>query len=157
MTGPTISQATCSKRSGRRSRRPSRRKKRKRWEQRLERRQAQGGAADSDEDSPDVSDSDDSSDEEQLPEACPECSNKWEDCKSIPVQTQCGHYFCEDCALTNFAKTPKCLSCDAPTNGIFNSCEALEEKVKAKRAMALERKKTKRAASQRLYGHGLEK
>merc|ERR1711934_929715 len=72
--------------------------------------------------------------DDELPSACPNCDEKWEDCSSIPIQTQCGHYFCEDCAMTNYAKTPKCMTCDAPTNGIFNSCDQLEEKIKQKKA-----------------------
>lgn len=117
-------------------------KKRKRWEKRLQRREAakgQGGGDDDDESS-DLESKSGSDSEEELPAACPECKNKWEDCKSIPIITICGHYFCEDCAMTNYAQSPKCLTCDAPTNGIFNSADAIEDKIKARKAAAAAKK-----------------
>merc|ERR1711957_1110089 len=94
--------------------------------------------------------------EDDLPQVCQECRNSWEQCKSIPVVTQCGHYFCEDCAMTNFVKTPKCLVCELPTNGIFNSADAIEEKIKAKKAMAAQKKLSKGRQTERVYGVGLE-
>jgi len=132
-------------------------KKRRRWERRLKRKKAAGGLAGVSDESSD-SDADRSSaegsDDDELPQVCAECKTRWEECKSVPVRTQCGHYFCEDCALGNFATNPACSVCGAPTNGIFNSCDALEEKVKAKKALA--KKNKKGASGSRLYGNSLE-
>lgn len=64
-------------------------------------KKAEGG----DEDEDDDSDNSGSEDEGNLPAACPSCRSKWEECTSIPIQTICGHYFCEDCAMANYAKT----------------------------------------------------
>jgi len=118
-------------------------KKRARWERRMKRKQLAGPDAEepSDEDSDKSSNS--GSDDEGLPSACPECHTSWEECTSTPVQTVCNHYFCEDCALRQFAVSTKCLTCDLPTNGIFNTCDALEEKVKQKKATALAKKQKK--------------
>lgn len=135
-------------------------KRRLRWEKR-QKRIAQAAAAGVKIDEDDLTDeSEVSSDGEQLPTECPNCDKRWEDCGSFPIQTVCGHYFCEDCALTNFAKTPKCITCDAPTNGIFNSADALEEKLKRKQARKQE-KKNMRAQMKRTgaapYNISLEK
>eukprot|EP00933_Yihiella_yeosuensis_P025019 TRINITY_DN1939_c1_g2_i1.p1 TRINITY_DN1939_c1_g2~~TRINITY_DN1939_c1_g2_i1.p1 ORF type:complete len:373 (+),score=109.51 TRINITY_DN1939_c1_g2_i1:94-1212(+) len=121
-------------------------KRKQRWEARLARRkkaEAEGKALDSDDDS-DVSSSIDS-DDEDLPTECPECNETWEDCKSMAIVTICGHYFCEDCAMTAFASSPKCLNCGAATNGIFNSADELEKKLKEKKEMKKQRKKQKAA------------
>eukprot|EP00928_Gymnodinium_smaydae_P072108 TRINITY_DN55528_c0_g1_i1.p1 TRINITY_DN55528_c0_g1~~TRINITY_DN55528_c0_g1_i1.p1 ORF type:complete len:355 (-),score=57.88 TRINITY_DN55528_c0_g1_i1:68-1132(-) len=116
--------------------------KRKRWEKRMQKRAEMG--ADAGDSSPSSSED---SDDEELPQACPACNEKWEDCKSIPIQTVCGHYFCEDCAMTNFARTPRCMTCDALTNGIFNSCDALEEKLKRKKNEKAELKQQRSSGS----------
>lgn len=118
-------------------------KKKARWEKRaLQRAAGEGG---------DESGGSDASDSDgDVPTSCPACNNKWEECKSIPIQTQCGHYFCEDCAMENFARTPKCMACELPTNGIFNSCEQLEERIRQKKAQ----KATKKTAEVRRGGGG---
>lgn len=118
--------------------------KKKRWEKRLLKRaklEAEGKQPGEEESSSEekAEDSDD-----ELPSACPNCDEKWENCSSIPIQTQCGHYFCEDCAMTNYAKTPKCMECGAPTNGIFNSCDTLEAKIKQKKIDKAEKAKNKK-------------
>lgn len=127
--------------------------KKKRWEKRTLRRaklQAEGKEPGEEESSSEEkSDSDD-----ELPRACPECDLKWEDCSSIPIVTQCGCHFCEDCAMTNYAKTPKCMKCEAPTNGIFNSCDSLEAKIKQKRQIKAE-KKAKKDGSKFVLPSGL--
>eukprot|EP00405_Crypthecodinium_cohnii_P016379 CAMPEP_0206445492 /NCGR_PEP_ID=MMETSP0324_2-20121206/15549_1 /ASSEMBLY_ACC=CAM_ASM_000836 /TAXON_ID=2866 /ORGANISM="Crypthecodinium cohnii, Strain Seligo" /LENGTH=358 /DNA_ID=CAMNT_0053913735 /DNA_START=176 /DNA_END=1252 /DNA_ORIENTATION=+ len=132
-------------------------KKRMKWERRQQRKAARGpDAPDSDEESSDDSDSDAGNDsDDDLPLCCMECKNRWEECKSIPVVTVCNHYFCEDCAFGSFAKSPKCLACDQPTNGIFNSVDSLEDKIKAKKAKAAEKKKEK-ARQKGVYGVGIE-
>eukprot|EP00927_Polykrikos_kofoidii_P071601 TRINITY_DN67860_c0_g1_i1.p1 TRINITY_DN67860_c0_g1~~TRINITY_DN67860_c0_g1_i1.p1 ORF type:complete len:356 (+),score=70.23 TRINITY_DN67860_c0_g1_i1:202-1269(+) len=106
--------------------------KRKRWERRAKKRAELGN------DAPEgASSSSSSSDEDDIPKACPSCNERWEQCNSTPVQTVCGHYFCEDCAMTNFARSTLCMTCSAKTNGIFNSCDALEAKIKRGKAQKL--------------------
>merc|ERR1719291_431758 len=96
-------------------------------------KQAEGDEEDAEDDSDDSENASDS-DGDDLPLCCQACRERWENCTSIPIQTICGHYFCEDCAMTNYARTPKCMVCDQPTNGIFNSADKLEEKLKQKQA-----------------------
>eukprot|EP00931_Biecheleriopsis_adriatica_P007596 TRINITY_DN108866_c0_g1_i1.p1 TRINITY_DN108866_c0_g1~~TRINITY_DN108866_c0_g1_i1.p1 ORF type:complete len:370 (-),score=89.01 TRINITY_DN108866_c0_g1_i1:115-1224(-) len=115
-------------------------KKKKKWEKRMQKRakaEAEGKQVESDDsDSSSLSDSD-----EDLPKECPECNETWESCATGPIQTTCGHYFCEDCAMTGFAKSPKCLNCGANTNGIFNAAETLLEKLQAIKDARAERKR----------------
>jgi RING finger protein 113A len=61
-------------------------------------------------------------------------------CESLftdPVGTQCGHYFCERCALQHYSSSAKCFTCEKPTNGIFNDAP---QKIKAKVAAQLIKK-----------------
>ncbi|GJJ06220.1 hypothetical protein Clacol_000410 [Clathrus columnatus] len=67
--------------------------------------------------------------DEDIPFACLICRKPYTD----PVVTRCGHYFCSSCAIKRFAKTPKCLACNAPTGGIFNRADKVISKVNAKR------------------------
>lgn len=108
--------------------------KRNRWEKRMQKRAEAGAQAG------DSSPSSSESEDENVPQACPSCNSKWEECKSMPIITVCSHHFCEDCAMESFARTPNCMTCNAPTNGIFNSCDALEEKLKQKKAQKLDKK-----------------
>jgi len=126
-------------------------RKRKQWEKRVMRKAETG--ADAEESSGGSSNSDDDDD---LPSACPSCSSKWEDCKSIPIQTVCGHYFCEDCAMASYSRTPRCMTCGAPTNGIFNSCDALEERVKQRKAAQRASRSTGRREGFMPYNVSLE-
>ncbi|KAJ4329332.1 RNA-splicing factor [Fusarium piperis] len=50
-----------------------------------------------------------------------------------PVVTQCGHYFCEACALQRYRKDPTCKNCGAATMGVFNAASRLERLVRRKR------------------------
>lgn len=75
------------------------------------------------------------SDDDELPFACLSCRRKWKDCDSPPVVTLCSHYFCEDCALQEFAQSPKCAACNEPTNGIFNNAEKITEMLAKKKAL----------------------
>lgn len=123
-------------------------KKRKHWEKRMRQKGlAQEGELDDADASGDADSSDDDADAIGLPSTCYACSERWEKCKSMPIVTTCGHHFCEDCAMEHFAKTPKCMACDAPTGGIFNACDALEEKVKKAKERAKEAKSEAAAAS----------
>ena len=56
---------------------------------------------------------------DEKPFACHICRQPF----TKPVQTQCGHYFCQKCALTHYAKSPKCAICGKPTKGIFNAAQ----------------------------------
>jgi hypothetical protein len=40
-----------------------------------------------------------------------------------PVETLCGHVFCQRCAFGAYAKSSKCAVCGAQTKGVFNSAE----------------------------------
>jgi RING finger protein 113A len=69
--------------------------------------------------------------EEALPFACLICRGDFK----RPVQTRCGHFFCETCALKNHAKSTKCFACAQPTNGVFNFAgKDFEQKVALKKA-----------------------
>ena len=69
-----------------------------------------------------------SSEEEvdELPFACLICRK---DFKS-PVKTQCGHYYCERCAINQFKKSVNCFECGENTNGVFNVAKELVLKLK---------------------------
>lgn len=75
--------------------------------------------------------------EEMLPFACLLCEKEFTD----PIITKCGHYFCMQCAIDRFIKSPKCYACGAATNGIFNKAEKIIAKLKAKQ----ERRQEERA------------
>jgi RING finger protein 113A len=70
---------------------------------------------------------------EDMPWACMICRNDFEN----PVMTQCRHYFCEKCALENYAKGhTRCATCNVQTCGIFNTAHRLLanlDKLKARR------------------------
>merc|ERR1712078_266276 len=87
------------------------------------------------------------SDDEVMPFACLQCREKWEDCSSGPVVTQCGHYFCETCAFQTFEESPKCPACNEPTGGIFNSAEKDLAKLKRKQKKRQKTKETNEAKS----------
>lgn len=71
--------------------------------------------------------------EEDMPWACMICRGDFEN----PVMTQCRHYFCERCALENYAKGhTRCATCNVQTCGIFNTAHRLLanlDKLKARR------------------------
>jgi len=75
-------------------------------------------------------DVEDSGSDEDVPFACLICRKHF----TNPVATRCGHYFCSACAIKRFAKTPKCLACGAPTNGIFNRADKILAKMTKKKA-----------------------
>ncbi|KAG1693640.1 hypothetical protein DVH05_023044 [Phytophthora capsici] len=51
------------------------------------------------------------------------------------VETICGHFFCESCALKNFKKTSRCFNCKKQTNGVFNAAEKFRAVEREQRAM----------------------
>lgn len=75
-------------------------------------------------------DVEDSDSEEDVPFACLICRKHF----TNPVVTRCGHYFCSDCAIKRFAKTPKCIACGAQTGGIFNRADKILEKMNKKKS-----------------------
>ncbi|KAI8866939.1 hypothetical protein GQ42DRAFT_111090, partial [Ramicandelaber brevisporus] len=46
---------------------------------------------------------------------CSICNNSYE----FPVALECGHVFCEECALANHRKTGKCFVCGKKSQGTF--------------------------------------
>ncbi|KAJ2957502.1 hypothetical protein NQZ79_g6787 [Umbelopsis isabellina] len=75
-------------------------------------------------------DSDEDDSDEELPFACLICREEFKN----PIVTKCGHYFCEKCAIKNFAKSTKCFACGASTGGIFNTAKNLIAKIEEKKA-----------------------
>ena len=75
-------------------------------------------------------DVEDSDSDEDVPFACLICRKNF----TNPVVTRCGHYFCSDCAIKRFAKTPKCIACGAPTAGIFNRADKILAKMNKKKS-----------------------
>jgi RING finger protein 113A len=77
-----------------------------------------------------VEDIEDSDSDEDVPFACLICRKPF----TNPVATRCGHYFCSDCAIKRFAKTPKCIACGAQTGGIFNRADKILAKLGKKKS-----------------------
>ncbi|XP_049849311.1 uncharacterized protein LOC126318364 [Schistocerca gregaria] len=79
--------------------------------------------------------------QQDVPFACHICRNPFRN----PVVTECGHYFCEDCALARYAEDKRCAVCKEQTLGIFNSASAiLKRKSELERTKQEERQKKKR-------------
>jgi len=57
------------------------------------------------------------------PHACFICRNSF----TNPVQTQCGHVFCEACASGRHRTNPLCAVCSKPTYGIFNLAKSVAQ------------------------------
>ena len=49
-----------------------------------------------------------------------------------PIETRCGHYFCERCAIERYRTTPSCAICGAGTAGIFNGAKKLKRLLEAR-------------------------
>ncbi|KAI5856435.1 hypothetical protein BZA05DRAFT_388474 [Tricharina praecox] len=82
----------------------------------------------------------DEKEEEEIPFKCVICKG---DYKS-PIQTKCGHYFCENCAIDRYRrKNPSCAICGKRTDGVFNGAKGLQKKldIAKERAEEEERKK----------------
>lgn len=71
-------------------------------------------------------------DAEGLPFACHICREPFRN----PIQTQCGHYFCEECAVRHFGTSQACAICAKQTHGIFNPALKLIARLKATSAAA---------------------
>jgi RING finger protein 113A len=66
---------------------------------------------------------------EKIPFACIICKESYK----YPIVTQCGHYFCEKCALQRYKKNPSCANCGSGTNGVFNGAKNLQKLLDRKR------------------------
>ncbi|XP_072474322.1 E3 ubiquitin-protein ligase RNF113A-like [Notamacropus eugenii] len=60
-------------------------------------------------------------DQARAPHACFICRQPFRS----PVVTQCGHFFCEACALRHFRASPRCYVCERHTHGVFNRARGL--------------------------------
>ncbi|KAF2090933.1 hypothetical protein K490DRAFT_2336, partial [Saccharata proteae CBS 121410] len=81
---------------------------------------------------------------EKVPFACVICKKPY----NHPVVTNCGHYFCEPCALQRFRKNPSCAICGAGTGGRFNEAKNLKKLLDKKRERARKRKERAREAGE---------
>lgn len=63
---------------------------------------------------------------DDLPFACFICRERFED----PVETRCGHFFCETCALQRMKKSSRCAVCNEPTHGIFNTATKIRDAIR---------------------------
>jgi len=75
--------------------------------------------------------------EEEVPFKCVICK---EDYKN-PIQTRCGHYFCEKCAIDRYKKNPSCAICGRGTDGVFNGAKGFKRKLEKAKEREEERKK----------------
>lgn len=73
---------------------------------------------------------------EGIPFACIICREKYKD----PIITNCGHYFCESCALKRYRKDPSCAACGSGTGGSFNVARGLKKLLERKRERAAARR-----------------
>ena len=71
-------------------------------------------------------DSDSSDGSDSIPTECPICDKQFKD----PIVTQCGHFFCEKCALIHDSESKKCYECEKRTNGVFNNAIQVLAKMK---------------------------
>lgn len=72
------------------------------------------------------SDAADAPPSDDLPFACFICRERFED----PVETRCGHFFCETCALQRSKKNSRCAVCNEPTHGIFNTAVKIRDAIR---------------------------
>ena len=59
----------------------------------------------------------------KYPFACHICRGEFK----RPIETTCGHFFCESCALKRYKKTSRCAVCGKGIDPIFNAADGLEE------------------------------
>lgn len=83
---------------------------------------------DADEGSPEKNDS---KEDDELPFACHICRKDFVQ----PVVTECGHYFCEECAVKRIQTDPSCPICKAFLDGTLNIPTKLLAKLKAREAL----------------------
>ena len=61
-----------------------------------------------------------------MPFGCAICQEEFDE----PVETPCGHFFCEECALAQDRMKPECFLCGKPTNSTFKVSKKLETRIK---------------------------
>jgi RING finger protein 113A len=83
---------------------------------------------------------------EKIPFACVICEESYKN----PIVTNCNHYFCEDCAIKRFRKTPTCAICGAGTGGVFNGAKNLKKLLDRKK----EREEARKAAEEAAEAEG---
>lgn len=66
-------------------------------------------------------------DDDGLPFACYICREQF----NRPIVTLCGHYFCEDCAISRLQKHSTCAICKKQLSGTFNPALKLKAKLKS--------------------------
>ena len=82
--------------------------------------------------------------EEMVPFKCVICKGDYKD----PIQTKCGHYFCEKCAVDRYRKkNPSCAICGKRTDGVFNGAKGLKRKLDLAHEREEERKKEEEEAA----------
>lgn len=82
--------------------------------------------------------------EEMVPFKCVICKDDYK----APIQTKCGHYFCESCAVDRYRrKNPSCAICGKRTDGVFNGAKGLQRKLDLAREREEERKKEEEEAA----------
>ena len=67
-----------------------------------------------------------------FPAECPICEGDFSD----PVVTKCKHYFCDGCAIRNYASDFNCFVCGTATDGIFNAARDLIKHLKERPIVA---------------------
>ena len=72
----------------------------------------------------------DSDGNNEFPETCAICEEVFNE----PVVTKCRHYFCESCALRNYATDSNCFVCGQATDGVFNTARDLIKYLKERPA-----------------------
>lgn len=58
-----------------------------------------------------------------IPFKCVICKDDYKD----PVVTPCGHYFCEQCFISEYKKRPGCYICGKDTNGVVRTAKDLKK------------------------------
>ena len=61
-----------------------------------------------------------------FPECCAICEGDFQE----PVVTKCKHYFCDHCAIRNYATDGNCFVCGQDTQGTFNAAFDLVKHLK---------------------------
>eukprot|EP00842_Homolaphlyctis_polyrhiza_P006175 jgi/Hompol1/6559/HPOL_000749-RA len=97
-------------------------------------------------------DSDAAADDDNLPFACLICRGPFKN----PVVTKCNHYYCEQCALTQYAKTAKCFACGVATGGVFNIPKDLVARLKLRKEQMAAREAEIRSSLKDVEGIDLQ-
>jgi len=95
------------------------------WQEAQKKKKARLENGDDEED--DESDYEIKSDEE-LPFACYVCREEFKN----PVKTKCDHYFCSQCAMDSYRKTPACQICGTNTEGLFSAAPEIKKRLREK-------------------------